>query len=114
MMYDKYIQRRDHKKYDRVARKPIGQSPPAGTLEIFLHRERPDIARAAPIQVARGSMVQGVLPAPVSIRRQIQQSRNDTRRVVGSLGFKERRVAAVVENNEDPGEKAGGKNRDRQ
>jgi len=114
MMYDKDIERCDYKKNDGIAREPIAKSPPARAVKILLHRKRPDIAGTASIQIAGRTVVQGVLPAPVPVRRQKQQARKSTRRVVGSFGFKERRVAAVMKNNKDPDKKAGGQNCNRE
>ena len=86
----------------------------ASTLKIFLNRERPNIAGTASIQIARGPVVQGMLPAPVPVRRQIPQGRDGADRVVGPFGFEKGGVATVVENDKDPREKACRKNRQRQ
>ena len=62
MLDQKHEQRREHEQHDRIARQPIGEAFPARRLQIFLHRQRPDIARAAPVQIAGGRMVERHVP----------------------------------------------------
>ena len=54
-MFDhKQEKRRNEEEHDRVAREPVQEPIPARGLQVFLDRQRPHVASAAPIQVARG------------------------------------------------------------
>jgi hypothetical protein len=59
-------------------------------------------------------MVQRVLPAPMAIRRQIEQARDYAQYIIGAARIKKRSVTAVMEDYEDSGEKAGSENANRQ
>ena len=63
-----HIERPDHEEDDRIAREAVREPLPARRLEVFLHGQRPDVAHAAPIEIARRRVMRRVLPPPVEVR----------------------------------------------
>ena len=114
MMDYKHIERGNHEEDQRIACQTIGQSPPARRGAVFRNRQGPDIAGASLVQITRGTMMQGMLPSPMPIRREIEQTGNGAGRIVGFSGIEEGGVPAVMENNEYPCQKAGGNHGERQ
>jgi len=110
-MYDKYIQRRDHKKYDRCAQaeRPIAASGYSGAIPG--HVTRPDIARQSRSKVPA---FHGEGRAASECRKASNQPipANVTRRVLARLDLTNDRVAQSGKINEDRARKPA-ENRDR-
>ena len=97
MLDQKQEERREHEQHDRVARQPVGESLPARRLQVFLHRHRPDVAHAPPVQIAGRRVVEGVFPAPMIVGRERQHAGDEPQDVVGFPRLEKRAVPAVVE-----------------
>ncbi len=93
-------QRRDDKQNEGVPRQAVGDFFPARSLQILPHRQRPDVTLAAAVQVARGGMVDVVLPAPVAVGGEGQHPGEKAQNVIGAFRFEKGAVAAVMKNDE--------------
>ena len=80
----------------------------------FAHRQRVDIAGAAPAQIAGSRMMHGVGAAPFPVGREGQHPEGPAEPVVGEPPVEERAVAAIVLDHEQPDEEAGGDHRQQQ
>ena len=100
LLDEKHIKRGEAEKDDRVARQAIGKAPPARCFQIFLDGQRPYISGAAPVQIARSGVVNGVLPAPMPERRERQHTRDEADNIVRLPGRKKGAVSAIVEDDE--------------
>ena len=69
MSQDKQIGRPDAEHDGRVPVNPVAKTAPERERRIFLHRERIDVAEAAPFEVTGGSVMDGVSATPEVIRR---------------------------------------------
>ena len=77
-------------------------APIAG--EIFADRQRIDVADAAPVEIARGRMMDRVAAPPVVVGRHGDDADRPADPVVGGLARKERAVPAVVLDHEEADE----------
>src|SRR5438477_7366117 len=80
-------QRGHDEEHEGVARQPIGEPFPAGGLQIFLDRERPDVARAPAVQVAGSGMVETVFPPPLKIGCEAQETGESADDIISFPGF---------------------------
>src|SRR6267154_6344147 len=101
MVDDEDIEQSHHKEDQRIARQAIGQSPPARGGAVFIDRQGPNIAGASLVQITRSTVMQGMLPSPMSIRSEIEQPGNCAGRIVGPSGLEEGGMPAVMKDNED-------------
>src|SRR5260221_1808583 len=108
MMDHEHIERGKHEQDQRIARQAIGQSPPARGGAVFIDRQGPNIAGASLVQIAGGTMMQGMLPSPIPIWSEIEQPGNGAGRIVGPAGLEEGGVPAVMKDDEYTCQKAGG------
>src|SRR4051812_40461156 len=72
----------DYEKNDGVARQAISEALPARSLEILLHGQRPDVARAALVEVAGAGVMDRVLPTPMIIGGESKNSSDKAHEVI--------------------------------
>jgi len=60
----------------------------------------PNVTRAAPVQSAGTTMMSRMFPAPVTIRRERQNARQQAHQIVGGPEFEIRTVSAIMKNDE--------------
>ena len=110
----KHHERADDERDQGKAENPIPQALPARRGEIFVHSQRPDVADAAPVEIARGRVVHGVGMPPGIVWRESQHARDDPEYIIGPRRFEERTVTAIVEEDEDADQEACGHDCQRQ
>src|ERR1700722_16943462 len=113
MMDDEDVERSNHKEDQRIARQAMSQSPPARGGAVFIDRQGPNIAGASLVQITGGTVMQGMLPPPMPVRSEIEQTGNGTGRIIGPSGLEEGGMPAVMKDNEYTCQKAGGNHRER-
>ena len=109
---DEYDRRQQQVGDDRMIGEAHDPSAPPRQGAIFRdrHARRIDIqpAGGAPIQIVPRTVMSCMLPAPEGVRRQRHQAAQDADQVVRASRLEERAMPAIVLNDEDADEKAGG------
>ena len=88
--------------HQRMAIEPVAQPPDRRQGPVLVHGQGVDAAEAAPVQRARGGVVQGVGPPPVVVGGQGQDAERAPDPVVQPLRRKEGPVPAIVLDHEQP------------
>ena len=83
MFNHEHEKRTDTKEDDGIARETLSETPPAGGFEVFLHRQRPNIAGAAAIEIARGGMMDRVFPGPLARGGESQNTGDEAHPFIG-------------------------------
>jgi len=99
---------------DRVTLQAIESAAPRRQALVLAHGQRVDVARAPPVQMAGSGVVHGMGAPPVAVGREGQHAEHPAEPVVGAPPAKERAVAAVVLNHEQPHDEPGRGNREQQ
>jgi hypothetical protein len=108
------VDRPDAEHDQRVAEQAVAEPSLPGKLAILGHRQRVDVAGPAPVEVAGGGVMDGVLVAPAGEGRPDEQPGEGAEPAVGPLRREERPVGAVVEDDEGPQQEPGRRDRERQ
>src|SRR2546425_597031 len=87
---------------------------PARCFDVLLHRQRPDVSGTPPIQIARSRVVQSMLLPPLMVRRECQNSGDESPEMIRALRSKKGTVSAIVEDDEDPNQETAGGDGDRE
>ena len=66
-----------------MAVKPIAQPAPARQREIFVDRQRVDVAHAAPVEIAGAGVMNGMGAPPEIVRRQRQHADDAADPIIG-------------------------------
>ena len=97
-----------------MAIEPIAEAAAPIAGEIFAHRQRLDVADAAPVEIARCRVMDRMAAPPVIVGRHCQDADRAADPVVGDLAGKERAVPAIVLDHEQANEQPGGERRQRE
>ena len=97
---DEQDQRTEDEEDDRVSNEPITQLEATGSGHVLLNGEGPNVTDTAAIEIAVGSMMAGMFPTPLSVRREGEHTGDEANNAVGALGFEKRTVSAIVEDDE--------------
>ena len=100
--------------HDRVADQPVAQPAVPRQRLVLGDRERRDIPDAAPVQIARGSVMDGVLVTPALKGREHQQPASGAEPLVRPAPRQQAAVSAVVKQDVGTHQKAGGGHRHRE
>ena len=114
MLQDEQVGRPEAEQHRGMAVEPIAEPAAPVSREIFAHRQRVDVAHAAPVEIARRRVMGGVHALPVIVRRQRHHADDPADPVVDRAAAEERPVAAIVLDHEQPHQKRGGRDRQRQ
>ena len=98
--------RSNAKHHHGMAVEAVAEAPPTGQFEIFAHGQRADVADAAPFQIARAGVMDGVAASPMVLGCQGHHADGAPYPVVRPPITEERTVAAVVLDHEQPHEEA--------
>jgi hypothetical protein len=107
VLEDEKVRRADPEHDKRVPVQAIPRPPPPRARAIFGHRERIDIADTAAVKISRTCVVQGVRAPPEPIGREGQNTADAADPIVCQSMTKERAVAAIVLDHEQPHQKSG-------
>src|SRR4051794_18369121 len=88
---------------------PVAQAAPARAREIFVHRQRIDVAGSAAIEIAGRRMVNGMGAAPEVVGGQGQDAEYAASPIVGEAWLEESAVPAIVLDHEKPYQESGGR-----
>ena len=91
--------------HGRVPVDAIQKLPPRGQAPVFLDRQRGDVPRAAPVQVARTRMMAVMQAAPIRIRSPAEHPDDAAHPIVPLAAAEEGTVAAVVLDHEEANKK---------
>ena len=114
MLENEQIERSQAEHDDRVALQAIERAAPGRPALIFAHRQRADVARAPPVEIAGGGVVHGMGAPPVAVGCQGQHADHPAEPVVGAPPAEKRAVPAIVLDHEQAHEEARGGNREQQ
>jgi hypothetical protein len=103
----------NHEQHQRVAIYPVTDPLPETERPVFLYGQRCNVAVTPAVKVAGRGMVQGVLPAPVVVRRQRQHAEQTPDPVVDLAGTEQRTMPAIMLNDEHAHQQCTGKRRKR-
>ena len=92
---------------ERVAVQPVLDLPRPRERLVLGDRQRGDVADAAPVEIPRRRVMDGVLVLPAAVRQPDEQAGHDADRVVRAARAHERTVCAVVEDDERARQEAG-------
>ncbi len=104
-------ERADGEHDERVAAEAVDELAGGGEGLVFGDGEGVHVAHAAPVEVAGGGMVDGMVVAPLVVGGEGDQPGEDAPEVVEAAGFEEGAVPAVVEDDEQAHHEAGGDDR---
>ena len=96
--------------HQRVPVEAIAKPAPARQRQIFVDRQGIDIADAAPVEIARGGVVDGMGAPPEIVRRQRQHADDAPDPVIGAPVPKESAVTAIMLDHEQTNKKTRGRN----
>ena len=108
MLQEEEIGRAEAEHHQRMAIQAIAQPPPERARAVFLDGQRVDVADAAAVEIAGAGVMHGVGAAPHVIGRQRQHAGDAAEPVVGQPVAEEGAVAAIVLDQEQPHQEAGG------
>ena len=106
-------ERRYDEEHKWTANEPIVESARRRSLQILLHRHRPNVAYAAFVEVAGAAVMNRVFPAPMQIGRERENAGHETHYIIGSSRAEIRTVSTIMEDDEHAHEKATGKDHQR-
>ena len=94
--------RTDDEEHDRMPVQPILNFARLTQRQIFRNSQCQDVTKSAPVQIARTSVMQGMLTPPVVIGGKSQNPDRTPKPVVGSFGTQKCPVPAIMLNGKQP------------